>query len=161
VKGSEKSLSAFKELAQGSGWRMLLCYGGVGNGKTHLCEALVIELYSQGLFCRVMTMAKMMRTLKSTMNQDSVFSYDTVLENWCRSPRLVIDDVGMGGSGSDWEFGQLEEIVVSRYRDRLLTVLTTNRDIKDLPERIVSRFRDTEIGRVVLNCADDYRPNKA
>ena len=103
-------------------------------------------------------MGDIMRTLKSAIRaENGMFSLDVILDNYCKSAHLIIDDVGMGGSGSNWEFGQLEEIIVYRYRERLVTVMTTNRDLKELPERIVSRFYDPEIGCVVLNDAPDYR----
>lgn len=145
-------------MAQGQARPLLLCYGGVGNGKTYLCEALALEWYRRGIFCRVFTMGDIMRTLKSAIRaENGMFSLDVILDNYCKSAHLIIDDVGMGGSGSNWEFGQLEEIIVYRYRERLVTVMTTNRDLKELPERIVSRFYDPEIGCVVLNDAPDYR----
>lgn len=158
VKGTEKALAAFKALAGGkTGWKMLLCVGGVGNGKTHLCEATAIELYKRGIFCRVLTMARLMRGLKECMRPEPLCSYDELLARFCYCKHLIIDDVGMGGSGSDWEFGQLEEIVVARYRERLFTILTTNKDLTELPERIVSRFQDPDVGMVVLNEGVDYR----
>lgn len=161
VPGTEKALASFEALASGkTEWKMLLCYGGVGNGKTHLCEASVVTLYERGIFCRVMTMARMMRALKECMRPDAVIAYDELIERYCRCGHLVVDDVGMGGSGSDWEFGQLEEIVVARYRERLFTIMTTNRDLTELPERIVSRFRDPDVGVVVLNQGADYRRQK-
>lgn len=162
VKGTEKSLAAFKALASGkSRWKMLLCYGGVGNGKTHLCEATVIALYKRGIFCRVLTMARIMRALKECMRPEPLTPYDELLARYCYCKHLIIDDVGMGGSGSDWEFGQLEEIVVARYRERLFTILTTNKDLTELPERIVSRFQDPDVGMVILNQGEDYRRLKA
>jgi len=158
VKGTEKALKAFKDLVSfETEWKMLLCYGGVGNGKTHLCEATSIELYKKGMFCRVMTMPKMMHTLKQTMDDDSTISFDELLTMWSEADYLIMDDVGMGGSGTAWEYGQLEVIVVTRYRDRLFTILTTNRDITELPERITSRFRDPAVGRIVLNEGADFR----
>ena len=63
----------------------------------------------------------------------------------------------MGGSGSAWEYGQLEEIINHRSHENLFTILTTNRDLTELPERVVSRFQDPDIGRVVLNSGKDYR----
>ncbi|MBA7590759.1 hypothetical protein ES708_32896 [subsurface metagenome] len=68
--------------------------------------------------------------------------------------------MGIGGSGSEWELGQLEEIIAIRYRERLFTILTTNRDLTELPERVVSRFKDPDVGRVVLNDGADYRRRK-
>lgn len=44
-----------------------------------------------------------------------------------------------------------------RYREHLFTIMTTNRDLTELPERIVSRFRDPDVGMVVLNEGADYR----
>ena len=163
VPGTEKALAAFKTLAYGKTDKpMLLCCGGVGNGKTHLCEATAIALYKRGIFCRVMTMARIMRALKECMRPDPLTSYDELLDRYCRCGYLIVDDVGMGGSGSDWEYGQLEEIVVARYRECLagtnrFTIMTSNRDLTELPERIVSRFRDPDVGMVVLNEGADYR----
>ena len=158
VPGTEEALAAFKALAEGTAnIPMLLCYGGVGNGKTHLAEAAVIALNQRGIFSRVMTMARMMRALKQCMRPDAQTAYDELIERYCRCGYLILDDVGMGGSGSEWEFGQLEEIVVARYRERLFTIMATNLDLKDLPERIVSRFQDPLIGTVVLNEGADYR----
>ena len=167
VKGTEKALAAFKALAEGlTKWKMLICYGGVGNGKSHLCEATVIALYKRGIFCRVLTMARIMGSLKGAMNPDAISPYHELLERYCRAERLIIDDVGMGSSDTDWAFGQLEEIVVARHREHLFTILSSNLDIKFnpehpnigfIPERIVSRFQDPDVGRVVLNEGADYR----
>ena len=158
VPGTEKALAAFKTLAYSKTDKpMLLCYGGVGNGKTHLCEATAITLYKRGIFCRVMTMARTMRALKQCMGSEPLAPYDELLDRYCHCGHLIVDDVGMGGSGSDWEYGQLEEIVVARYRERLFTIMTTNRDLTELPKRIVSRFRDPDVGMVVLNEGADYR----
>jgi len=158
VPGTGKALAAFKALAEGKSHRkMLLCYGGVGNGKTHLCEAAAIALYKRHIFCRVMAMARIMRALKECMRPEAVTAYDELIERYCYCGHLIIDDVGMGGSGSDWEFEQLEEIVVARYRERLFTIMTTNLDITELPKRIVSRFSDPDVGTVVRNKGEDYR----
>ncbi len=119
VAGTERALAAFRALAEGKTHKkMLLCYGGVGNGKTYLCEATVIALYKRGLFCRVMTMTKMMRALEECMRPEALTSYEELLDRYCRCRYLIIDDVGMGGSGSEWEYGQLEEIIVFRYREQ-------------------------------------------
>jgi len=168
--GTEEALAAFKALASGeTKWQMLLCYGGVGNGKTYLCEATTIALADRGLFARVNTMAGVMRSLRGGLDKDAIFGYNEMFPRLCKLKRLIIDDVGMGSSGSDWEYGQLEELIAERYRENLFTILTTNRDIKPdtkhpntpvIPERIVSRFRDREKARLVLNQGEDYRPEK-
>ena len=164
--GTEKALAAFKGLTSGkTGWKMLLCYGGVGNGKTHFCEATALTLYKRGLFCRVLTMDRMMGALKECMGPDQQRSLEELLDNYRYADRLIIDDV----AGTDWEFEQLDKIIRARYREHLFTILTSNLNIEPdpkhpnipfIPERIVSRFRDREKGRLVLNQGEDYRPQK-
>lgn len=108
VKGTEKALAAFKALTSGeTEWKMLFCYGGVGNGKTYLCEAAAIALYKRGLFCTVLTMGKIMRALKECMGPESSHSYEEVLSNYCCAKRLILDDVGMGEAAASGNMGNL------------------------------------------------------
>lgn len=172
VKGTEIAFNLFRDLASDkTNWKMLLYCGHVGSGKTHLCEATVIELNSEGKFCRVKTMAGIMGILKQAIRGELITSgglktsYDELLARYCYTPYLIIDDAGMGGSGSEWEWGQLEEIINYRYQEniagnKLLTIITTNKDLTELPPRIVSRFQDKEVGRIAINEAPDYRKIK-
>lgn len=162
VKGTEESFDHFSLLASGtSDWQLLLNYGGVGNGKTHLCEATAIKLLERGIYCRVQTMSRIMTDLKACISPDPmVMPMQIMMQRYSQMPYLIIDDVGMGSSGSEWEWRQLEEIIVYRYRDKRFTIMTTNLDTTDLPERVVSRFSDREKGRVVLNEGKDYRTLK-
>lgn len=156
--GTEKALAAFKAVLDGPEY-MLMCYGGVGNGKTHLCEAAAIELYKRGKFCRVMKMPEMLSTLRQAINNPEM-DYDTVLGNYCYAERLIMDDIGAGGS--DREFGDrvLETIVGARYGRQLFTIMTSNREFSELPERVKSRFEDSITSYLVLNEGEDYRSKK-
>ena len=161
IKGTAAALAAFRELAAGEAtWHMLLCYGGAGSGKSHLCEALSIALAERQIIARVNEWPTFTRYLKHTMHNEYKGLYDEVFERTCRSPWLIMDDVGMGGVGSIWDWGEFEEIINYRYRNNLPTVVTTNLDISKLPDRAVSRFRDALKGRCVLDDAGDYRPRK-
>jgi len=159
VPGTERSLAAFKALASGkTKWKMLLSYGGVGNGKTHLAEATVIELNAQGNFCRLLTFNKIIGTLKNSFDPRPGFRrYEDLLRDYCNMEYLIIDDIGIAGSDSDWSFDRLEEIVVHRYQENLFTILVTNLDYKKLPERVWDRFRDKSKARMVENKAESYR----
>jgi DNA replication protein DnaC len=159
VAGSDMAYKAFLALATRPEVKpMLLCYGGTGNGKTYLCEALVIGLYLQGQFTRLFCWSEIMSWIYKAMKpENGLPSVDTLIEGYCKAKKLIIDDVGMGSSGSAYEWGCLEQIIGYRYRERLFTVLTTNLDIKALPERIVSRFCDPQVGHLVLNEAEDFR----
>lgn len=161
VPGTEKCLAAFKALASDkTKWKMILCYGGVGNGKTMLAEATVLELHKRGIFCRIMIYYRMMDALKSTMNTESKFTMDQLMSNFRNSERLIIDDVGAGVSDTAFSFQKLEEIILHRYRENMFTILVTNLDIKQLPERVWDRFKDKSKARMVLNTAPSYRGNK-
>jgi hypothetical protein len=65
-----------------------------------------------------------------------------IQRNYCRSPRLIVAEAGPGGSGPALEDGRMEKIVAWRYPVRLPTVMNTNPDMKNLPERIFSRLCD-------------------
>jgi len=161
VNGVDESLKAFKELASGHAtWHMLLDYGSAGCGKTHLCEALSIEFAKQNIMCSVREWSEVVRHLKRMMRSEIKDDYDIFFERFRKAPRLIIDDVGSGSTGSSWEWGELEDIINYRYKKGLLTVVTSNLNIKDLPDRIVSRFRDAVKSRLILNSAKDYRPLK-
>ncbi len=159
-KNSSVSKRMFMELAASPKWYMLLCYGKTGSGKTHLCDALAIELSKKNLHVRVIEWAEQIRTFKKAMRSEVKGQYDMMFENLRKIPFMIIDDVGLGSGGSSWEWGELEDIVNYRYRNKLPTVITTNLDASALPDRVVSRFKDKAISRIIFNSADDYRPKK-
>ena len=156
--GTTLALAAFKKVIDGPRF-MLLCYGGVGNGKTHLCEASAIELYERGLFTRVLNMAWLLSNLREAIDNPER-SYDAFLERLCLMPRLIIDDIGAGEGKSDFGPRILETLVVTRFGRQLLTIMTTNKDIKGLPERVLSRLKDQTQSYLVENEGKDYRPIK-
>lgn len=157
VPGTTRALTAFKKVLDGPRF-MLLCAGGVGNGKTHLCEAAAIELYKRGRFARVFTLAWILKNLRQAID-DPDRHYDDVLEKFCLMDILIIDDIGVGEK-SDFGPRILETIVVTRFGRQLLTIMTTNKDIQELPERVLSRLKDQTQSFLVENEGKDYRPIK-
>ena len=134
----------------------------MGNGKTHLCQALAIVLNWRGIDVKLYVVADLVSSLKMAIPN---FTIDVDMLRLKEIEALILDDLGFeegkeGGQyklGTDWEEGKLEEILVARYRKRLITVLITNGDAKRLPERIFSRFSDLNVSQLVLNSAPDYR----
>lgn len=156
VKGTEDAYNAFKNLAENEGAKpLLLCYGGVGNGKTHLCEALVIALNERGIICRYYTVSDLMVILHRSLNEEW-HNPDTIVENWSKAQVLIMDDLGIE-YGTEWEYSKLEAIIDSRYRARLITVSCSNKDLDELPARISSRFLDKSVSVCVYNGGGDYR----
>ena len=156
-KGFDKVLNAFKDLAAGnSDYYMLLVYGGTGNGKTKCCEAAVIALYDRGIHCKRQRWSEIVRHLKELMKQGGYEEYFNKLRD--NEAPLIIDDVGSGSTGGSWEWGELEDIVDYRLEQGLTTIITTNLNIADIPDRIISRFKDKRRARLILNEAPDQRP---
>ena len=166
AKGTPEALNIFRNLAGGkSDRKFILCFGIEGSGKTHLIEATIIAWAQQGIFARYNTMSEIIRRLKSSFNQRSILPYEQVFKSICDTPNLIIDDYGMGSTETRWEVSELEDIINERYHKRYyddgkITILASNKDIKDLPRRVVSRFYDPEFGVVVFMKAGDYRRRK-
>lgn len=163
-KGAEDAFKAAKLIASlDTRWKLLMIYGTWGNGKTHLLEAICLALWKKGISAPVRTFPDFMARLKGTFDKvkDSAdSSFNDIMAAYCSMPHLLLDDVGSAGSFTPFSLSQLERIMLSRYRDNLFTVITTNVDYKNLPEFVTSRFSDAERGRIVKNGAVDYRPKK-
>lgn len=162
--GTEKTYAAFYYLAKpeerkGEDKRrrpFLLCYGGVGNGKTHLCNAVALELNFQKIGVRMYAAADLMSDLWAGMNNHTL---DMKLEFVKTIPALIIDDYGVN-YGAELELSWMDQIIDSRYRDEKITILTMNKDISTLSERVKSRFFDAYLSVAVLNQGVDRRPLK-
>lgn len=165
IPGVKKAFDAFKALADGTTDKpFLLCIGGVGNGKTHLIMATINRLNERGVFrayqAWYQTAPDFFDYLRSGMNTPpGVPDVEERTRQMSRCPFLCLDDLGME-YGTKWEYARLDQIIDARYRNRLITIAATNKDISELKavmERVISRFSDTEISQLVLNEGSDYR----
>ena len=156
--GLDVVFKTFRKFAEKLYPTLILCYGGIGNGKTYMLEAAAIRLREREIFVRVGTWNRFTGVLKNSMrDRDSRPSYEQILTNYCKASILLMDDYGMGTTDTAWEKSILEELVNYRYYNRLPTVLTTNKMIEDLPDRVVSRFSEEGIGVIIENKGGDYR----
>ena len=157
VLGIEATLAAFKDIAfNEEAPPFLFVYGTTGNGKTHLCEATTIELLKRGIDCRLWTVPDMVSKLKQSIPDNTT---EALMESLKVIPALILDEWGQN-YGSEWEEQKLEEIVIARERAELITIITSNLEPDQLPDRIASRFRDRVLARLIDNKAPDYRPLK-
>ncbi len=156
--GANKVYDIFRTFSEELSPTLILCYGGIGNGKTYMLEATAIRLKERGLFARVVIWNRFTGVLKNALrDRDSRPSYEQILTNYCKATILLMDDYGMGTTDTIWEKSILEELIDYRYYNRLPTTLTTNKRIEDLPKRVVSRFSEGSIGVIVENKGGDYR----
>lgn len=157
VLGVEATLRAFKDIAfNEDAPPLLFVYGTTGNGKTHLCEATIIELLKRGVDCRLWTVPDMVSKLKQSIPEHTT---EDLMSSLKALPALILDEWGQN-YGSAWEEQKLEELVIARERSELITIITSNLEPDKLPERIVSRFRDRVLAKLIDNKAPDYRPEK-
>ncbi len=158
-KGFEATYKAFKAMADGTAdFSMLLNYGKTGTGKSMCCEAVVQAMFDRGLRVKRDRWSDLVRTMKSYFNGYGDTTYQGYFQNLRGRARLILDDVGSGSTLSSWEWGELEDIIDYRHELNLFTIVTTNLDITQFPERILSRFRDKVKARLILNEAADQRP---
>ena len=152
--GAETALKFARQFAEGTAkWVFLLIYGGVGNGKTHLCNAIAKTVLGRGLDCYIMTTTDMLAKLRIAMADHTT---DNLLSKLKNVLVLLIDDWGVE-YGSEWEKATLEDLLTSRYAVAMPTVVTTNLDISQLPARVRSRFEDKRYSRIAHNAASDFR----
>jgi len=165
--GNREAYETLKAIGEGSSsLKFVLIYGGTGNGKTFLLEATVIAWAKRGIASRYQTVSDIAMMLKSSMSPHHIPPYEIMFRNICEHERLILDDFGMGTVESVWEQSTLEDIINRRYHMRyypypMVTLMATNKDISELPDRIVSRFYDPEFGKVILNKEGDYRKGGA
>lgn len=152
--GTEKALLAFKDLAEGKTDKpLLLCAGGPGCGKTHLCQALTTVLNRRGVDAYYYRVPDLLKTLHGSMEEHNT---DEWLKSLAAIGGLILDDYGLEHA-TDWTDSAIEDIIDARWQEKRITVMTTNKDITELPARIKSRFGDTELSVAIINSGKDYR----
>lgn len=153
-KGRDKSAKEMRALATdllSNAIRWALIYGGTGNGKTHLMRALEDEFRKRSRQVRYLDMQDLMREYYAAIkaNESDV---------WVRGMKdldvLLLDELKLD---NDKSVGLIEEILSSRYSAARTTVVVSNSDLAQLPERLQSRFGDKKISRVILNKGSDMR----
>ena len=154
TKGNVNAFEACKALANGDApYIWLLVYGGTGNGKTHLCYATTRAMLSRGMEAEMIASAELFSKIRQGIDSHES---DHIIQHYKDIYALVIDDWGVG-YGSDFERARFDEIMASRYENARVTVVTTNKDIIEIPERVRSRFEDISRSKIILNMAGDYR----
>jgi DNA replication protein DnaC len=157
VPGTEKALKYAKELASGKAkFIWFLLYGEPGNGKTHLCNAIVKVVRERGDSVRMILAADLFSQLRQAIKDNKT---DELLHKFKVVSFLAIDDYGVE-YGSDWESAKFDELMTSRFANVKPTVLITNKKLADLPERVRSRFQDKVMARAVHNSAGDFRSKR-
>lgn len=117
--------------ANGSASGLLVC-GPVGTGKTRFAAAAV-RLWLLRRRSVVCTLARQMfRRIRSTYQEGSEESEDYVIEEFCTTDLLVIDDLGREGRITAPVMADLHEVISRRLGNRLPTIVTTNLSLDEI-----------------------------
>lgn len=151
VQEAYKYAKAIANAKPDSPW--LIIYGGTGNGKSHLLNAIANAVMNRGVAVRLVLMAELLSSLRMAIETKQV---DFKLKELKEIPYLLIDELGLE-YGTDWEKEKIEELLSARWHYGRTTIAASNLDIEQLPDRIKSRFKDANLSRWVLNEGGDYR----
>ena len=141
--GAFEAAKAFA--AEPTGW--LLLVGPPGSGKTHLAAAIANHRVSSGERALFVVVPDLLDHLRTAYHPESETQYDELFEGVRTSPLLVLDDLGTQ-SATAWAAEKLFQLLNGRYNGRMPTVITTNRLLQDLDERLRVRLADPDLSRV-------------
>lgn len=103
----------------------LLLVGPVGLGKTHLAIGVLRRLMlDQGVASRFVEWLDLLSQVRATFNSPG--TERDVLQPLIEAPVLVVDELGKGRRGSEWELGILDQLIGARYNRQAPTIFTTN-----------------------------------
>ena len=129
------------------GWLVLL--GPSGCGKTHLSAAIANERIAAGQQVLFVVVPDLLDHLRSSFSPSSEVSYDELFENVKAAPLLILDDLGTQ-SATPWAQEKLYQIFNHRYNAHFPTVITSNRSLAEIEERLRSRMTDPDLSRICV-----------
>jgi DNA replication protein DnaC len=137
------------------GWLVLL--GNYGCGKTHLAAAVANRLLQNDYQVLFTVVPDLLDHLRSTFGPSSEVEYDKRFEDIRDAHVLILDDLGTENT-SGWAREKLFQIVNHRYNYAMPTVITSNREPKEIDQRIFSRISDRALSQdLIIIDAPDYR----
>ena len=140
-----------------NGWLLLM--GKVGCGKTHLAAAIANQAVALGVQTVFLTVPDLLDWLRFAYSGQNDNGFEERFDEIRNVTLLVMDDYGTENA-TEWAKEKLFQIINYRYINRLATVITSNNQLTDPEDRIVSRLTDPDLVSQVNIIATDYRNPK-
>jgi DNA replication protein DnaC len=154
----EQALTAVQDWLRGIGPGMVTLSGAVGTGKSHLATAAAQQLCIANKPVIYRLEAGLIGELQHAMKSGDP---EIIIQEIVIIPWLILEEMGNGAVG-DWGRGVMDRIINARWENAegVRTLITTNLVGDEMPGRIASRLRDTQVARVVGINASDYRSHR-
>lgn len=164
--GQQTALSAAHVFADEWRHRWLCFVGKPGTGKGHMCGGIVNKVFHDMLYydqvenraIGYMKHIRLIRRIRACYSKKGA-SEEEVINELDRPQLLILDEVGLRESMSDWERATLDDLIDYRYEHRKALIITSNLPPKELfgmlGDRVRSRF--AERGQIVPFTWEDWR----
>ncbi len=119
----------------------LYIYGNYGTGKTHLAAAIANEAIANGKQVVYTRFGELCRDVKRAYESKAKEGEDNILRKYKTCFLLVLDDLGKEKI-TDWSLALLFELIDSRYRDMLPTVITANYSVEQTVDKLTANGAD-------------------
>jgi DNA replication protein DnaC len=136
--------------------KWLLLTGTYGCGKTHLAAAIANHCLANGQAVLFLNTPDLLDDLRASYAPGADMSYNQRFDEMRMAPILILDDLGTE-SPTSWAVEKLYQLLNYRYNAQLPTVITTNKELKDIDPRVASRLSDAEIVSALNIVAADFR----
>jgi DNA replication protein DnaC len=136
--------------------KWLLLTGTYGCGKTHLAAAIANHCLDQGQPVLFLNTPDLLDRLRAGFAPGADDTYAERFEEIRTAPILVLDDLGTE-SPTPWAVEKLYQLLNYRYNAQLPTVITSNREFKDIEPRVASRLSDAQMVSTLTIRAPDFR----
>lgn len=146
--------AATKYAREPIGW--LVFTGPYACGKTHLAAAIANSRADLGQPPLFISVSDLLDHLRATFGSSSLVSLDRRFEEIRSAPLLILDALGEQ-SPTPWANEKLFQLIDYRHLNKLPTVITTAKYLKEVDERIYSRIMDARLCTICGITAPGYR----
>ena len=145
-----------------AGHGMIALLGSYGQGKTLVGKILISTALRAGKRAAYANMARILDDIRLAFDEKEYMTRALLehMEFWNGLEILFIDELDKVNA-TDWALERMFQLLDQRYsraiREEALTVVASNKELKELDGYLVSRLQDNRLGPVLYLNGDDFR----